>query len=387
MVIGWLKYLESVRDGRDVPSADKKKPATHQSAGSFSVLAQVSPLAEFAVPKPGGSQAFEVVGIPLAGPGFYVVELASPKLGEAYLEGKTTYHTHTAALVTNLVAHFKAGRESSLVWVTALDSGQPVAGAQVAVSDCDGKLIWQGTTDTQGRAPIAQVLGEAKRCRNWPGGWFVSARVDQDRTFTLSSWDSGIESWRFNLPASEVWTPEIAHSVLDRSLFRAGDTVAMKHFIRRRSGSGFTLLPQKSLPNKLILTHVGSGQAITLPVTFDAQGIAETQWTIPREARLGTYDITLGEGAEARHSGQFTVAAFRLPTMRAQISLPQDTPVRASVAPASMSGCSICQAEARACSRSSCAVWWSRALIPARHFPMPPSPTATSRRDSAATTK
>jgi len=330
MVIGWLKYLESVRYGRDVPSADRKNPATRQPAGSFPVLAQISPLAEFAVPKPGGSQAFEVVGIPLAGPGFYVVELASPKLGEAYLEGRTAYYTHTAALVTNLVAHFKAGRESSLVWVTALDSGQPVADAQVAVSDCDGKPIWQGITDPQGQARIAQALGEAKRCKNWPGGWFVSARVDQDRTFTLSSWDSGIESWRFNLPASEVWTAEIAHSVLDRSLFRAGDTVAMKHFIRRRSGSGFTLLPQKNLPRHVTLTHVGSGQATTLPVTFDAQGIAETQWTIPREARLGTYDITLGEGAGARHSGQFTVAAFRLPTMRGQISLPQDTLVRAS---------------------------------------------------------
>ncbi len=330
MVIGWLKHLESVRYGREVPGTSKKQPPSRKPAGSFSVLEGVSPLAEFAVPKPGGGQAFEVVGIPLEGPGFFVVELASPKLGQAYLDGKSAYYTHTAALVTNLVAHFKAGRESSLVWVTALDSGKPVADAQVTVSDCDGKPIWLGTTDAQGRAHIQEALGEAKRCRHWPGGWFVSARVGRDRTFTLSSWDSGIEAWRFNLPASEVWTPEIAHSVLDRSLFRAGDTVAMKHFIRRRAGSGFSLPAQKALPDKVILTHVGSGQATTLPVTFDAQGIAETQWTIPREARLGAYDITLGEGTAARQSGQFTVAAFRLPTMRAQIGLPQDAPVRAS---------------------------------------------------------
>ncbi len=332
MVIGWLKYLESVRYGRDVASADRKKPASRQPAGSFPVLEQVSPLAEFAVPKPGGSQAFEVVGIPLAGPGFYVVELTSPRLGQAYLDGKGAYYVHTAALVTNLVAHFKAGRESSLVWVTALDSGQPVAGAQVAVSDCDGNPAWQGTTDAQGRARITQALGEARRCRNWPGGWFVSARVDKDRTFTLSSWDEGIEPWRFNLPASEIWAPTIAHSVLDRSLLRAGDTVAMKHIVRQRAGSGFKLVAPKALPSKVTLTHVGSGQAITLPVTFDAQGIAETQWTIPREARLGPYDITLGEGAEALQSGRFTVAAFRLPTMRAQISLPQETLVRAASA-------------------------------------------------------
>ena len=39
------------------------------------------------VPKPLGARAFEVVGIPLKQPGFYVVELASPKLGAALLAG------------------------------------------------------------------------------------------------------------------------------------------------------------------------------------------------------------------------------------------------------------------------------------------------------------
>lgn len=332
IVIGWLKYLESVRYGRPHPNPERKKAAARQLPGSFSVLDAVRPLAEFAVPKPGGSQAFEVVGIPLGGPGFYVVELASPKLGAAYLEGAAPYHTHTAALVTNLVAHLKLGRESSLVWVTALDSGQPVAGAQVTVSDCDGKQAWQGSTDAQGRARIGQALGEARRCRNWPGGWFVSARLGSDRSFTLSSWSDGIEGWRFNLPASQVWTPEIAHSVLDRSLFRAGDTVAMKHFVRLRTGSGFAQLPPARRPTRLSLVHVGSGQTYTLPAKFDAQGIADTQWAIPHEARLGPYEIVLGTGEQALPAGRFTVAAFRVPTMRAQISLPQAELVRADSA-------------------------------------------------------
>jgi hypothetical protein len=328
MVIGWLKHLERLRYGRPLPAASKQRPPPRQPAGSFSVLENVAPVAEFSVPKPGGSQAFEVVGIPLPGPGFYVVELASPRLGAAYLDGKSTFHTHTAALVTNLVAHVKAGRESSLVWVTALDSGAPVAGAQVAVSDCDGGVRWQGVTDAQGRARIAQPLGDARSCKDWPGGWFVSARQGADRTFTLTSWDSGIESWRFNLPAADVWTPEIAHTVLDRSLLRAGDTLAMKHFVRVRSGSGFLHPAAKDLPKKLTLTHLGSGQAYTLPVKFDAGGVAESNWSIPREARLGSYEISLGEGRRERRSGSFTVAAFRLPSMRAQIGLPQAELVR-----------------------------------------------------------
>lgn len=332
IVINWLKYLQDVRYGRSVTGPDGRR--VHQAEGTFSVLESVKAASPFAVPKPGGAKTFEVVGIPLPGPGFYVVELASPKLGATYFEPESgappAYHTHAATLVTNLVVHFKSGRESSLAWVTRLDSGEPVHGAEVVVSDCDSKAVWQGRTDTLGRAHILQALGEPKRCRNWPGGWFVSAKVDQDRTFTLSSWDDGIETWRFNLPPADAWEPDITHTVLDRSLFRAGETVGMKHFVRVRRGTGFALPASDTLPRTLTLTHVGSEQVYTLPVRFDAQGVAETQWTIPREARLGTYEITLGQGESARQSGQFTVAAFRLPTMRAQIGLPKGEFVRAA---------------------------------------------------------
>lgn len=82
MVIGWLKYLDSVRYGRTIPNVNPKKPPV-RAGGKQLFRAGAGPAkpAEFAVPKPNGSKAFEVVGIPLAGPGFYVVELASPRPG------------------------------------------------------------------------------------------------------------------------------------------------------------------------------------------------------------------------------------------------------------------------------------------------------------------
>ena len=85
-----------------------------------------------------------------------------------HAEGKRpVYHVSTAALVTNLAVHFKHGRESSLVWVTALDTGEPVvAGAQVSVQDCSGKEHWKGVTDAARRG--AHQPGAARSRRACP---------------------------------------------------------------------------------------------------------------------------------------------------------------------------------------------------------------------------
>ena len=62
-----------------------------------------------------------MVGIPLQAPGFYVVELASPRLGAALLDKTEPMYVPAGALVTNLSVHLKWGRENALVWVTTLD--------------------------------------------------------------------------------------------------------------------------------------------------------------------------------------------------------------------------------------------------------------------------
>ncbi|MET0263999.1 MAG: MG2 domain-containing protein [Duganella sp.] len=279
----------------------------------------------FSMPKPGGRQQFEVVGIPLKKPGFYVVELASPRLGQA-LSGKSrTAYVSSAALVTNMVAHFKRGAQSSLVWVTSLDKGQPVAGAKVAVRDCAGKLLWQGLTNSDGVANIAQELAEpACQARE---GLFVSARHGADMTFTLSKWDRGIESWRFNLPTEGSSADQvIANTVFDRTLLRAGETVHMKHFQRRKVMQGFALDPNKSLPASMFVIHEGSDQRYELPLVWRANGSAANDWKIPLDARQGWYQVLVG----GRQAGRFRVEQFRVPTMKALLQGPKAPAVQAA---------------------------------------------------------
>ncbi len=54
-------------------------------------------------------------------------------------------------------------------------------------------------------------------------------------------WNRGIEPYSFGvLVGYEHWA-DMGHTVLDRPLFRAGETVSMKHFLRRHVKEGITI--------------------------------------------------------------------------------------------------------------------------------------------------
>ncbi len=290
------------------------------------------------VPRSSGDpRPFEVVGIPLP-PGFHVVEIASPMLGRSLLGEalgpQRTMYVRTSALVTNLAVHFKLGRENSEAWVTTLDKGQVVAGAQVRVSRCDGSEAAHATTDDKGIAEFEQLSAEPMECRDggsWSRAYFVSARAKgadgvQDMAFTWSDWQRGIEPWRFNVPTSQQAQPdEVAHTVFDRTLLRAGETVSMKHYLRTQTMKGLGL--PDAQPHVLVITHVGSGQQFTQDLAWRGTGTgglsAESTFHIPPAARLGEYSVSMrsGDGQERElESGSFRVEEFRLPVFEGRVA-------------------------------------------------------------------
>ena len=171
-------------------------------------------------------------------------------LGQSLLDKRAPMYVRTGVLVTNLGVHFKLGRENSVVWVTTLDRGKPVEGAEVVVNDCNGKPLWSGTHRRQGpgrrrprarrrtpsTAPPTAATSSARARPTRKGG-------ATDVAFVFSSWQKGIEPWRFNVPTGRGAEPDLrASTVFDRTLFRAGETVSMKHFVRvetlARPGAG-----------------------------------------------------------------------------------------------------------------------------------------------------
>lgn len=287
----------------------------------------------------GDPRPFEVVGIPLPEPGYHVVEIESQRLGESLLDKKAPMYVRTGVLATNLGVHFKLGRENSLVWVTTLDKGKPVPQAEVAVLSCTGDRLWTGRTDAQGLAKVDKALD--MRLGDCPGeaGYFVSARkpVEKgavDLAFVFSNWQKGVEPWRFNHPTSTEPEPELrTHTVFDRTLFRAGETVSMKHFVRRETSSGLSMLPAADLPTRMKIVHQGSGQEFVQALRWSGARSASASWNIPAAAKLGVYDVTLerdsGRDDQRRSwtSGSFRVEEFRLPLVDARVSGPKTVAV------------------------------------------------------------
>ncbi|MES2055632.1 MAG: MG2 domain-containing protein [Pseudomonadota bacterium] len=335
-IANWLRIVGKADDEKSETIKRGGEEVRINNTGAAPILAGGSATA-LKVPLPGKGKDFEVVGINLTKPGFYVVELASPVLGQALLGRKAPRYVASAALVTNMAVHFKWGRERSLAWVTQLDSGKPMANAEVRITDsCSGALLARGVTDQAGGLFVPPGLPEPQTygsCDNGnTGPLMISARAGDDFSFTLTAWGEGIRPYDFDLPFGYSAKSEILHTVFDRALVRQGETVHMKHIVRKPIDTGFARTP--GFTGTLRLSHRGSDTQFDLPLTIDANGVGESEWTAPQGAPMGDYDLQVIVGDRTIYTEQsFKVDEYKLPTMRATVTGPKEAAIRPKTMP------------------------------------------------------
>ncbi len=349
VVLEWLHHVAGSRLGEGFDRTDNR---WIEGLARRPVLqSQAETAAEsFILRTPDTPQPAEQLAIPLPEPGLYVVELASKRLGEVLADQPQPFYAVTTALVTNLAIHLKHDIHDhvNLVWVTRLDDGQPVQDAAVRINySCfnlvkkrweKSRLIWQGATDEEGIARVPDSkdwlgLTPWEREMEKPCYAIVSARSAGDMSFAFPGWTQELP-WSFDL--NTRWSGRIEHTVLDRTLLRAGETVSMKHFIRHQTARGIEgPADPDPLPSTLRIVHPASGQTDTLPLQIDRQGIGESRWTIPVDAKLGVYEVRLGDSYS--ETAQFRVEEFRPPTLKVQVRAPAQPLIRPAAVPLTVS--------------------------------------------------
>ncbi|GAB4170866.1 MAG: hypothetical protein Fur0032_09950 [Terrimicrobiaceae bacterium] len=192
----------------------------------------------------------------------------------------------------------KQSYEGSLFRVARLSDGLPVAGARVTLLDEAMKAGLSATTSDDGlvkfskaemadcRAVLAVVDGRPTLqpldlADRFPGGYLQARQPASTRAFTFT----------------------------DRPLYRPGQTVCFKGFVRDPGGG----IPAADMPVEWQVRRngvvTGSGRA-----GLSAEGGWFAEWQVPEEAELGHYELSaLLNGASLPGNTWFQVEEFRVP--------------------------------------------------------------------------
>jgi uncharacterized protein YfaS (alpha-2-macroglobulin family) len=240
----------------------------------------------------------------------------------------------TLVQVTNLGISVKDSPQSTLVFVTRLDNGEPVPDAAVTIFDTSSRQLWRGTSNRDGVA-MAPALPLRK-----PDDWYslsflVTAEKGGDVAYLGSDWNEGIQPWDFG-SAFQLWeSTDILRGAVftDRGVYRPGEEVHVKAVVRTDTPSGIRLLPAGSRL-EIVVRDGRNREVDRRTVTVNRWSSAEWTWAVPADATLGAYRVHAmipgterpagndtadraprGEWLKAI-DGVFTVAAYRRPDFR-----------------------------------------------------------------------
>lgn len=293
-------------------------------SGEYPLLQKSDQPQSFEISRTLSDQSLEVVGINLKNPGFYIVEVQSPRLGAEQFSENKPYYVQTGVLVTNLSIHLKLGTTNGLAWVTSLDQGLPQKDVKLRASDCQGRTLWEGTSNEWG---LAELPGQIDRDLKCP--LMVSATQGDDYSFVMSDWNSGLSPWNFlgggyydedhlQLYNANNEFHKLFHIAMDRTLLRAGETLHFKTWMRQMQSQGLDMAPDAEGPQELKITHLGSDEEFPLELDWQ-NGSALGDWTIPKTAPSGSYQLSMS----GQDLGIFRVEEFRVPLMSASITSPR----------------------------------------------------------------
>ncbi len=261
---------------------------------------------------------------------------AAATLGQSEYSSRTT--ARALLQITNLGISVKDSPQSTLVFVTRLDSGLPVRDARVAIVDQTNVTRWRGTTDGDG---VALVPALALRSPDDPFDFrfIVTAEKDGDAAFVDSHW--GREA---NLPSTHRSGHVNASGAAlrgtvfaDRGVYKESEEVHLKAVLREDTPTGMRLLPPGSALD-VVVRNAYRVEVDRRRIAVNRWSSAEWTWQVPEDAwALGRYSIELSRAGTRRPDeaprdveGSFVVAAFPQPTFRVDATLTADPPVLGS---------------------------------------------------------
>ena len=257
--------------------------------------------------------------------------------------------------VTNLGITVKDSPQNTLVFVTRLDTGAPVAGATRVDRPDDDQHVLARNDRRRRRRDRAPKTPLRDPDDWWRFSFIVTAEKDGDIAYVGSDWNEGILPWDFGTNVNlRERDPLLRGSVFtDRGVYRLGEEVHLKAILRHNTPTGIRLLPDDTP----VSDHRPRRPE---PARRRARGPltpwSSAEWTmkLPDDGTLGDYslraileaDTPTPKAPENRQPGvtpspddddavpdekavrgSFLVAAYRRPDFRVDVSLTGDNAI------------------------------------------------------------
>ena len=239
-------------------------------------------------------------------PGIYLVDMRADGTGWS------RWQNRHLLIVSPVNLTLKTADEETLVWVTDLETGEPVPGLILWAHDNDGDVIDLGITDSRGTASLV-----GRDDVDWRG-LTIAARSP----FAVGStdWDDGISVWEFGFSSEQpgAWR---THIETDRPIYRPGQTLYFQGTVRNEDDVHYTL---PELAEVQVTVRDAAWNTIldqTLPV--DEVGVFSGEIALEDDAALGTYRIE-ARVAGTRESVSVQVAEYRAPEFEVEVTPERD---------------------------------------------------------------
>lgn len=244
-------------------------------------------------------------------PGLYYLELRAPEV--SYVNRSPAGYMFSVSR-SNVV--IKRSLDSALVWVTDLQSGQPVSGAEVTLLMFSDAQLTSGVTGDDGLAIM--TFSEVDL---WDS-MHVLVQHDGDVAVSSTEWSQGISPWEFNIPTQYYQEPYQALIYTDRPIYRPGQTVYFKGILRADDDVNYTL-PPVGAEIEVIIEDSQGREVLKETLQTSNMGTFNGELVLDGEAALGYYYIR-AHYDDSVFYGDFRVAEYRKPEYQVEVETDRD---------------------------------------------------------------
>lgn len=221
--------------------------------------------------------------------GIILLDVYSPQVTYKHNKEDKPYHNKSLIQVTNIGITGKLFEAGTVVWLTSLDTGLPIANAKIEIRNSENKVIAEGTSGTDGIIKVNLPKKEKDSPKS--NMLYIFAYNGDDFAFSTSNWDQGFSPWEYGIYGSYTGETSKAYLFTERGIYKPGETIHFKAIFRKVTDNGIIIPP--NLKGRIIAKDSRGREFFSRKVDFNEFGSTNAEIEIPKYVATGYTSLRL----------------------------------------------------------------------------------------------